>query len=111
MQPFKILTCQFKNINHHKNNFMKKLSLQLSMIIAVSFMMQSCVKDTLQTTYTYFLPVYKSKVEVLQSIKSDPPLPLQKTGKLFLYGRYIFINEINKGVHIIDNVNPISPKN
>ncbi|MEP7110673.1 MAG: hypothetical protein ABI760_21955 [Ferruginibacter sp.] len=90
---------------------MKKFSLRLSMIIAVCFMLQSCVKDTLQTTYTYFLPVYKSKIEVWQSIRSAPPRPLQKTGKLFLYGRYIFINEINKGVHIIDNANPRAPKN
>ncbi len=90
---------------------MKKLPLHLSIIIAFSFMMQSCVKDTLQTTYTYFLPVYESKAEVWKSIKSDPPQPLRKTGKLFLYGSYIFINELNKGVHIIDNSNPRAPKN
>lgn len=90
---------------------MKKLPLHLSIIIALGFMMQSCVKDTLQTTYTYFLPVYKSKAEVWKSIKSDPPQPLRKTGKLFLYGNYIFINELNKGVHIIDNANPRAPKN
>jgi len=90
---------------------MKKFSQMLMMTVAVCFIMQSCVKDTLQTTYTYFLPVYKSKTEVWQNIKSAAPRPLQKTGKLFLYGRYIFINEINAGVHIIDNVDPKSPKN
>src|SRR5204863_1037388 len=100
-----------QEINHHKNNFMKKFSLPLSMIIAVSFFMESCVKDTLHSTYTYFWPVYKDKAEVLQGIKSAPPQALKNTGKLFLFGRYVFINEINKGIHIIDNTNPRSPKN
>ncbi|MEJ7586565.1 MAG: hypothetical protein WKI04_03275 [Ferruginibacter sp.] len=90
---------------------MKKLSPYLFFLFSTSFMLQSCVKDRLQTTYTYFVPVYKSKTAVWQSIKSAPPQALKTTGKLFLYGQYIFINEVNKGVHIIDNVNPLAPKN
>ena len=90
---------------------MKKKSFRLFMVIAISFMLQGCVKDRLQSTYTYFLPVYKSKAEVLQNINSATPQPLKSTGKIFLYGNYIFINELNKGVHIIDNANPLAPKN
>lgn len=90
---------------------MKKFLTQAAFLFAVCYMLQSCVKDTLQTSYTYFTPVYKSKADVWQNIKSAPPQPLQQTGKLFLMGQYIFINEINKGVHIIDNANPLSPKN
>ena len=26
-----------------------------------------------------------------------------------MYGNYIFLNEVNKGVHIIDNSNPAKP--
>lgn len=90
---------------------MKKYSFQILLVIAVCLVMQSCLKDTLHSTYTYFLPVYKSKAEVWQSIKSTSPQPLQKTGKLFLYGSYLFVNELNKGVHVIDNRNPKSPVN
>ncbi|MEO6548312.1 MAG: hypothetical protein ABIN94_09945 [Ferruginibacter sp.] len=90
---------------------MKKVTCRLSVLLAVVFMLQSCVKDTLQSTFTYFTPVYKTKAEVLQSIKSAPPSALHNTGKLFLHGNYIFINELNKGVHIIDNSNPLAPKN
>ncbi|MCW3092727.1 MAG: hypothetical protein JWP81_3796 [Ferruginibacter sp.] len=90
---------------------MKKITLCLSVIFLGVCLLQSCVKDTLKTTYTYYTPVYKSKAEVLQSIKSAPPSALQNTGKIFLYGQYIFINEINKGVHIIDNSNPLAPRN
>lgn len=90
---------------------MKRSSIYLSIFIAVSILIQGCVKDTLHSTSTYYLPIYKSKVVVLESIKSTVPQPLQKTGKIFLYGHYIFINEVNKGIHIIDNSNPQSPKN
>lgn len=90
---------------------MKKFSLCLTMLFSIAILVQSCVKDTLQSTHTYYLPVYKSKAEVLQNIKSAAPQPLQQTGKLFVHGNYIFINELNKGVHIIDNANPLSPKN
>ena len=73
--------------------------------------LSSCIKDELRTTYTLFKPVYKNKQEVLKSIKSNAPTPLLQTGKLFKYGNYIFVNEVNKGVHIIDNSNPSSPVN
>ena len=90
---------------------MKKKLLRLAMLFVVAIMVQSCVKDTLQSTQTYYVPVYKSKAEVLQNIKSAAPQALQQTGKLFVHGSYIFVNELNKGVHIIDNSNPLLPKN
>ena len=90
---------------------MKKYFLQLLTIVITASILQGCVKDSLKTTYTYYMPVYESKAQVLQNIKSAAPQPLQNTGKLFLLGNYIFVNEINKGVHIIDNSNPASPKN
>ena len=92
---------------------MKKSIHFLSLLSAFAFIfiIQGCVKDTLTSTYTSFEPVYKTKTEVLQSIKSSQPQPLSHTGKLVLYGNYIFVNEINKGVHVINNTNPSSPQN
>ena len=80
-------------------------------LTALVVFLGGCVKDKMRTTYTLYKPVYKNKQEVLQSIKSNAPTPLVQTGKLFKYGNYIFVNEVNKGVHIIDNNNPSSPIN
>jgi hypothetical protein len=44
-------------------------------------------------------------------MKSGTPKALQQTGKLYIYGKYIFLNEPNKGIHIIDNTTPADPKN
>lgn len=57
------------------------------------------------------MPVYESKAVVKANIKSNNPKEIQNPGKIYLYGKYIFLNEIDKGIHIIDNSDPASPKN
>lgn len=32
-------------------------------------------------------------------------------GKIYIYGSYLLVNELHKGIHIIDNENPSAPKN
>lgn len=85
--------------------------MQLPLVACMVLLLNGCVKDKLTTTHTAFEPVYKSKAAVLQDIKGNAAMPLKHTGKIALYGQYIFINEVNKGVHIIDNTNKMSPKN
>ena len=82
-----------------------------ALLVSTAFMFQACLKDTSTRTYTMYSPVYKSVEEVTTSIKSDAPQPVIKPGKIFLLGNYIFLNEIDKGVHIIDNTNPAAPVN
>jgi hypothetical protein len=90
---------------------MKKLSL-LSLFAATLFV-AGCVKDNYRktTTYHYLVPVYKSMAEVRANIKSNTPRPLEYPGKIYVRGNYIFLNEINRGIHIIDNSNPSQPRN
>ncbi|GGH19981.1 hypothetical protein GCM10007423_00060 [Dyadobacter endophyticus] len=59
---------------------------------------------------TGYRPVYKnpediSKVEVLAAQS------LRKPGKIYTFDRYLFINELGKGIHIIDNADPKKPEN
>lgn len=72
-----------------------------------------CLKDSVTRTYTYklFRPVYKTTAEVRANIKSNASVAVQQPGKLFIKGDYIFLNELDKGIHIIDNSNPAQPKN
>jgi hypothetical protein len=87
---------------------MKKL-LAAAPVIFISLLLPGCFKDKFTHTYTILEPVYKSKTEVYANIKSNPPREIQSPGKIYVYGHYIFLNEINKGVHIIDNTNPSHP--
>ncbi|HVK97034.1 MAG TPA: hypothetical protein VM368_04410 [Flavisolibacter sp.] len=95
---------------------MKKAVFKLSSIsiaLVTLLVLQGCIKDTITTTYTYtmHIPVYKTKAQVRENIKSNNTRSLEKTGKLYLYGSYIFLNEIDKGIHVIDNSNPAAPVN
>ncbi|MBX3241589.1 MAG: hypothetical protein KIT80_11435 [Chitinophagaceae bacterium] len=79
-------------------------------ILCFALVMQGCIKDKCTRTYSYFLPVYKTTAEVRANIKSNSPRQVERTGKIFVKGRYIFLNEIDRGIHIIDNISPASPK-
>jgi hypothetical protein len=73
--------------------------------------MQGCMKDSCKRKYTLYKPIYKSLTQVRTDMKSMAPQGLQNTGKLNVFGNYIFLNEVGKGIHVIDNTNPASPKN
>lgn len=70
-----------------------------------------CLKDSCKNTYTIYEPVYKTRMQVRQEMKSTAPQELKQTGKLYVYGNYIFLNEVDKGIHVIDNTNPALPQN
>ena len=67
------------------------------------------VKDTV--SYMANVPVYVSREEFRSAAKVEPARPLKNPGKICLYGNFIFINEVNEGIHVIDNSNPSSPRN
>jgi hypothetical protein len=115
----KIINSRRNAISHAvvkvKKNGMKKLLL-LPVILSSFFslwLLQGCLKDSFQRTYTYtyYTPVYKTTAEVRANIKSNAPQNVERPGKIYLYGSYIFLNEIDKGIHIIDNSNPAQPRN
>lgn len=82
-------------------------------LLALPLLFTACVKDNCKRlhTYTYYVPVYKTKQEVRDNIKSNGAKPVENPGKLNILGNYIFLNEIDKGIHVIDNSNPSTPRN
>ena len=68
-----------------------------------------CIKDKTTKTYTIQRPVYKPLSEVLAAINGKASEPVQSAGKLYIKGNYIFLNEVDKGIHVIDNTNPARP--
>jgi hypothetical protein len=75
------------------------------------FLLQGCLKDSCSNTYRLYFPVYKKLSEVRAEMRSSAPRAINDQGKIFTFGNYIFMNEISKGIHIIDNTNPSAPKN
>lgn len=105
------ICCQPDKYTVMKNYAIK--AINLFVIGTFLFVQHGCVKDVCKKTYTYtyFMPLYKTAAEVRANIKSSAPKPVVNPGKIYIRGNYIFLNELNKGIHVIDNTNPAAPKN
>jgi len=62
------------------------------------------------TSYTVqgYKPVYVPKAEA-KVIKAFDARPIETQGKIYLKDQYIFIGDVSKGVHVIDNTDPSNP--
>jgi len=89
----------------------RSFSALMTSTLALLFVFNSCVKDNCTRHYTYWEPVYRTKDEVRANIKNNSPREIERPGKIYIRGNYIFLNEIDRGIHIIDNTNRSAPKN
>ena len=87
---------------------MKRIA-PLFLFVAILFF-AGCLKDSIERKYTFYRPVYHTKDQVRQNIKNLQAVDLVKPGKMFYKDGYVFLNELDKGVHIIDIKNPASPQ-
>jgi hypothetical protein len=85
--------------------------LQLLVTVMLSLFLTNCDKEKCTRSYTLYDPIYTTLTRVRANMKSNPAQALKNPGKIYIYGTYIFLNESNEGIHIIDNSNPAVPKN
>ena len=55
-------------------------------------------------------PVYLSYENLRKGVEIEAPRDLSETGKIYVQGTYLFINEYMKGVHVLDNSDPANPE-
>ncbi|MDO5968293.1 hypothetical protein Q4Q35_00600 [Flavivirga aquimarina] len=56
------------------------------------------------------IPELMTKTDFRNSIAVTVPKNMEEVGKIYAYKDYIFVSDINEGVHVIDNSNPVLPK-
>lgn len=85
----------------------------LVLLVASLFLGLTGCGDTcdVRNSYTYFEPIYTSMEEIRSSVDVLPARDLNAVGKIFFKDNFLFINEPNDGVHIIDNRDPANPVN
>lgn len=93
-----------------RNNFSKFTGALVA--VTVMFFLQGCIKDTCTHKYSTYVykPVYQP-MSALRQVSVQAPKPVTANGKIFIKDNFIYLNEANKGFHIIDNSNPAAPKN
>jgi hypothetical protein len=85
--------------------------VQAMMLAALIILQASCLKDQAKEAYTFFRPVYKTRAEVRASAQSTSPMPVSTPGKIYLLNNIVFLNEVDKGIHVIDISDPSKPVN
>lgn len=90
---------------------MKRKCLYFLPLLLCAALYTSCLRDECKsvTTYIRFDAVYKSLAEIRIAPASESPRALKNPGKIFAMGQYLFINEKQEGIHVIDNSDPANP--
>ena len=85
--------------------------LLLAILFIVGLAQWSCTDRCTETRkYKRFTPVTISLAEIRRGVRTETAHELETPGKIYAKGNYLFINEQKKGLHVVDNSNPASPK-
>lgn len=89
----------------------KNIKLPLLFSFLLVLIMTSC-QDKKHITYVANVPVTQSLEDWRNAEFSlVGPRDLERPGKIYIYGTFLFVNEYLQGVHFFDNSNPASPVN
>ncbi|OEY72937.1 LVIVD repeat-containing protein [Salegentibacter salarius] len=80
------------------------------LLLALMALFTSCEKDDTEGEfYNVAVPIVKPIEEFRAMVKISEPRAIAEAGKIYTYGDYVFINDDQKGVHIIDNTHHRNP--
>ncbi|WP_088339590.1 LVIVD repeat-containing protein [Robiginitalea sediminis] len=87
-------------------------SLRILLAVALAAGLSSCEKDDNPEFADYLVarPLTMTLEDFSNSLDIVAPQPIAQSGKIYAYADYVFVNEPYKGVHVIDNSNPASPR-
>jgi hypothetical protein len=88
-----------------------RLTRQFYIPVLLAFLFPGCMKDKVTRTYKISTPIFEVLTSFRESVKSQAPEAIGNSGKLTVIGKYIFLSEPGKGIHIINNSDPSNPKN
>lgn len=88
------------------NLAMRQRRHYLTYLLLVVLLM-GCIEDP--EPVSAYQPILMSRAQLESSVAVKEPRMISNPGKIYTYGPYILINELYKGVHIINNQNPESP--
>lgn len=79
-------------------------------LLVASGLLSSCEDRTYEErTYMANVPVVMGFNEFRSAVVKKAPQSLVNPGKIYFKDNFIFINEFEQGIHVIDNTNPVTP--
>lgn len=92
-----------------KHLYTKNVFIVASLLVAVLF--SSCRDEVLETVSYKMQISYLTTTDSVRAMEvaAQRPRDLETPGRIYIYGDYLFINDVKRGIHVIDNSNPASP--
>lgn len=100
-----------KSVNHKQEesrDLTKLTLLSFLILILLSLLYSGCKESCDKQLVTYYDPVYVD-IEEIKHISYEAPREIEAPGKIYYKDEFIFINEIDQGIHVIDNTNKTNP--
>ena len=88
---------------------MKRIALFLWLAMALAGLSCEDNKNGNLEEYQVAVPITMSAEEFQNSVDIVAPLPIDESGKIYVFGDFVFINDKYEGIHVIDNRDPFSP--
>jgi len=82
------------------------------LLLALPLLFFAACKHDASNTQTFHIsvPYYISVAKARTSVSvNQAGQSLSVPGKIYIYGDYLFITEAGKGIHVVDNTNPVFP--
>lgn len=90
---------------------MKNILKAVSVCFALAATTTGCLDNTIERiTYEANVPVYMSFTDFRNSFQKSDPVEISHPGKIYFKDGYLFVNEVGKGIHVIDNTDPANPE-
>ncbi len=86
-----------------KNTFLSIFAIGLAMF-------QFSCSDRIEETYMVNTPEYMSYADLRSSFSLKSAEVIHQPGKIYFKDDFIFVNEYQKGIHVINNANPSAPQ-
>ena len=80
------------------------------LLIFLGMVLEGCTdKCETSNVYYYYEPVYTTMEDIRASVRQESPRDMESSGKIYIYGNTLFVNEPGNGVHVIDNSDKSNP--
>lgn len=87
----------------------KKTALPILLLLLLLIPFACEDKYEVEQKYSYFEPIYTTTAEIRASVGVVAPQEIKEAGKIYIKDNWLFVNEVGKGIHVIDNSNPKAP--
>lgn len=90
---------------------MKTIIRTSVVLLSLAASLSACTDKTVErVTYKANVPVYMPFTEFRNSFSKGEATEITNPGKIYFKDNYLFVNEVGKGIHVIDNSDPADPE-